>query len=319
MKHLLSIRDLTAGDLQVILALSEQSTRPRVLQDKGVALYFEKPSARTRNSMEMAAAQLGGHPVYLQPAELGIGTRESVEDVTHTLACYHSIIAARVFDHRLLEQMAAVNAAPVLNMLSATDHPLQALADLLTIKQLTGKIEGARVAFIGEGNNVARSLAEACALAGATFVIASPPGHGFLETVPTAREVLDPADAVEGSDIVYTDVWVSMGGEDSDERRALFEPYQVDEALMALAPNASFMHCLPARRGEEVTAPVIDGPRSAVWRQAENRMHTARGAMLWMMGMKPETESKNDQEEAEGGAGLFGRPGHVDHPEVAAD
>lgn len=319
MKHLLSIRDLTAGDLQAILALSEQSTRPRVLQDKGVALYFEKPSARTRNSMELATAQLGGHPVYLQPAELGIGTRESLEDVTHTLACYHSIIAARVFDHRLLEQMAAVNAAPVLNMLSATDHPLQALADLLTIKQLTGKIEGARVAFIGEGNNVARSLAEACALAGATFVIASPPGHGFLETVPTAREVLDPADAVEGSDIVYTDVWVSMGGEDSDERRALFEPYQVDEALMALAPNASFMHCLPARRGEEVTAPVIDGPRSAVWRQAENRMHTARGAMLWMMGMKPETESKNDQEEAEGGAGLFGRPGHVDHPEVAAD
>jgi len=318
-KHLLSIRDLTAGDLQAILALSEQSTLPRVLQDKGVALYFEKPSARTRNSMEMAAAQLGGHLVYLQPAELGIGTRESLEDVTHTLACYHSIIAARVFDHRLLEQMAAVNAAPVLNMLSATDHPLQALADLLTIKQLTGKIEGARVAFIGEGNNVARSLAEACALASATFVIASPPGHGFLETVPTAREVLDPADAVDGADIVYTDVWVSMGVEDSDERRALFEPYQVDEALMALAPNASFMHCLPARRGEEVTAPVIDGPRSAVWRQAENRMHTARGAMLWMMGMKPETESKNDQEEAEGGAGLFGRPGHVDHPQVAAD
>ena len=319
MKHLLSIRDLTAGDLQAILALSEQSTLPRVLQDKGVALYFEKPSARTRNSMEMAAAQLGGHLVYLQPAELGIGTRESLEDVTHTLACYHSIIAARVFDHRLLEQMAAVNAAPVLNMLSATDHPLQALADLMTIKQLTGKIEGARVAFIGEGNNVARSLAEACALVGATFVIASPPGHGFLETVPTAREVLDPADAVDGADIVYTDVWVSMGVEDSDERRALFEPYQVDEALMALAPNASFMHCLPARRGEEVTAPVIDGPRSAVWRQAENRMHTARGAMLWMMGVKPETESKNDQEEAEGGAGLFGRPGHVDHPQVAAD
>ena len=319
MKHLLSIRDLTAADLHAILALSEQPARPRVLQDKGVALYFEKPSARTRNSMEMATAQLGGHPVYLQPAELGISTRETVEDVTHTLACYHSIIAARVFDHRLLEQMAAVNAAPVLNMLSATDHPLQALADLLTIKQLSGKIEGARVAFIGEGNNVARSLAEACALVGATFVIASPPGHGFLETVPTAREVLDPADAVEGADIVYTDVWLSMGAEDSDERRALFEPYQVDEALMALAPNSSFMHCLPARRGEEVTAPVIDGPRSAVWPQAENRMHTARGAMLWMMGVKPETESENDQEEAEGGAGLFGRPGHVDHPEVAAD
>lgn len=276
MKHLLSIEDLTAAELAAILAFSEQAP-PRVLQDKGVALYFEKPSARTRNSMELATAQLGGHPVYLQPAELGIGTRESVADVTRTLACYHAIIAARVFDHGLLEEMAAVNAAPVLNMLSATDHPLQALADLLTIKQLLGRIEGARVAFIGEGNNVSRSLAQACALAGAEFVMASPPGYGL------DGALADPAAAVEGADVVYTDVWVSMGGEDSAERRAAFEPYRVDEALMAVAPDAWFMHCLPARRGEEVTAGVIDGPRSAVWRQAENRMHTARGAMLWML------------------------------------
>ena len=276
MRHLLSIRDLTARDLDTILALSEQPA-PRVLDGKGVALYFEKPSARTRNSMELATAQLGGHPVYLQPSELGIGTRESVADVTRTLACYHAIIAARVFDHSLLEQMAAFNAAPVINLLSGTDHPLQALADLLTIKQLLGRLEGIRVAFIGEGNNVSRSLAEGCALAGAQFVIASPEGHGF------EGAVADPHEAVEDADIVYTDVWVSMGGEDSDERRAAFEPYQVDEALMARAPNAWFMHCLPARRGEEVTAPVIDGPRSAVWRQAENRMHTARGAMLWLL------------------------------------
>jgi ornithine carbamoyltransferase len=276
-RHLLSIRDLSAADLQWILAASEQPA-PRVLQDKGVALYFEKPSARTRNSMELAAAQLGGHPVYLQPNELGIGSRETAADVTRTLACYHSIIAARVFEHGLLEQMAAVNAAPVLNMLSATDHPLQALADLLTIKQLVGRLEGVRIAFIGEGNNVSRSLAEACNLAGAQFVLASPRGHGF------DGALTDPDEAVEGADIVYSDVWVSMGGEDSEDRRALFEPYQVDEALMARAPNAWFMHCLPARRGEEVTAPVIDGPRSAVWRQAENRMHTARGAMLWMLG-----------------------------------
>jgi ornithine carbamoyltransferase len=275
-KHLLSIEDLTAADLAAILALSEQAP-PRVLQDKGVALYFEKPSARTRNSMELATAQLGGHPVYLQPTELGIGTRESVADVTRTLACYHAIIAARVFDHGLLKEMAAVDAAPVLNMLSATDHPLQALADLLTIKQLLGRIEGARVAFIGEGNNVSRSLAQACALAGAEFVMASPPGYGL------EGALADPAAAVEGADVVYTDVWVSMGGEDSAERRAAFEPYRVDEALMAVAPDARFMHCLPARRGEEVTAGVIDGPRSAVWRQAENRMHTARGAMLWML------------------------------------
>jgi ornithine carbamoyltransferase len=275
-KHLLSIRDLSAADLEWILAASEQP-HPRLLQGKGVALYFEKPSSRTRNSMELATAQLGGHPVYIQPNELGIGTRESVADVTHTLACYHAIIAARVFDHGLLEEMAAVNAAPVLNMLSATDHPLQALADLLTVKQLLGRLEGAKIAFIGEGNNVSRSLAEACALVGAEFTSASPEGHGL------DGSVTDPEEAVDGADIVYTDVWVSMGGQDSAERRAAFAPYQVDEALMARAKDAWFLHCLPARRGEEVTAPVIDGPRSAVWRQAENRMHTARSAMLWML------------------------------------
>jgi len=279
-KHLLAIRDLSAGDLRAILDASQQPA-PRVLQDKGVALYFEKPSARTRNSMELAAAQLGGHPVYLQPAELGIGTRESVEDVTRTLACYHAIIAARVFDHQLLEQMAAVNAAPVLNLLSATDHPLQALADLMTIEQLLGRIEGARVAFVGEAHNVARSLAEGCAKLGAAFVIASPPGYGFEGE--DIRQVADPIEAVEGADIVYADVWVSMGDDHSEKKLAAFAPYQVNEALMARAPNAHFMHCLPAHRGEEVSAGVMDGPRSAVWRQAENRMHTARGAMLWML------------------------------------
>jgi ornithine carbamoyltransferase len=165
-------------------------------------------------------------------------------------------------------------------MLSGSDHPLQALADLLTVKQLLGRVEGAKIAFIGEGNNVSRSLAEACALAGAEFIIAAPNGYGL----EGALNVSDPADAVDGADVVYTDVWVSMGGEDSDERRQAFEPYQVDEALMARANDAWFLHCLPARRGEEVTAPVIDGKRSAVWRQAENRMHTARGAMLWMLG-----------------------------------
>ena len=276
MRHLLSIRDLAASDLEWILSASEQPY-PRVLEGKGVALYFEKPSARTRNSMELAAAQLGGHPVYIQKDELGIGGRESVADVTRTLACYHAIIAGRVFDHGLLEQMARVNAAPVLNMLSGSDHPLQALADLLTVKQLLGGLDGKKIAFIGEGNNVSRSLAEACALAGAKFVIASPPGYGL------AGSITDTTEAVDGADIVYTDVWVSMGGEEHDERRKAFEPYQVDEALMARANDAWFMHCLPARRGEEVTAPVIDGPRSAVWRQAENRMHTARGAMLWML------------------------------------
>ena len=280
MRHLLAISDLTAADLRTILDLS-QGPAPRILQDKGVALYFEKPSARTRNSMELAAAQLGGHPVYLQPAELGIGTRESIEDVTLTLACYHAIVAARVFDHALLEHMAAVKCAPVLNMLSDTHHPLQALADLLTIEQLLGRIEGAKIAFVGEAHNVARSLAEGCALLGAEFVIASPERYGFGGE--QIRQMADPAEAVEGADIVYADVWVSMGDEHCDDKLAALAPYQVNAALMAHAPDAHFLHCLPAHRGQEVTADVIDGPRSAVWRQATNRMHSARGAMLWML------------------------------------
>lgn len=282
MRHLLSIRDVPAAGIEAILGLSEQPACPRILQDKGVALYFEKPSARTRNSMEMAVVQLGGHPVYLQPAELGIGTRESAEDVARTLACYHAIVAARVFDHGLLAQLAALDAAPVLNMLSGTDHPLQALADLLTIKQLLGRLQGIRVAFIGEGNNVARSLAEGCAKVGAEFVIAGPEDYDFEGE--DIRQVRDPEEAVEGADIVYADVWVSMGDKPCERKLAALAPYQVNEALMDRAPNARFLHCLPAHRGEEVTAGVIDGPRSAVWRQAANRMHTARGAMLWMLG-----------------------------------
>jgi len=282
-KHLLAVRDLTPEEFQTILDLSEGAAG-RPLQDKGVALYFEKPSARTRNSMEMAVAQLGGHPVYLQPQELGIGTRESVEDVTRTLACYHSVIAARVFDHALLEQMTAVGAAPILNMLSATDHPLQALADMLTIKQLLGRLEGVRIAFIGEANNVSRSLGEACALVGATMLIASPQGFGFATPMPAVYQTDDPAEAVDGADIVYSDVWLSMGDEDSAERRELFAPFAADETLMSRVPDAHFLHCLPAIRGEEVTAGVIDGPRSAVWRQAENRMHTGRGALRWLLG-----------------------------------
>lgn len=282
MKHLLAIRDLSADDLLTILSLSE-GPAPRPLEGKGVALYFQKPSARTRNSMEMATVQLGGHPVYIRKDEIDPGVRESPEDVAHTLACYHAIIAGRVFDHGLLEQMASANAAPVLNMLSATDHPLQALADLLTIKQLLGRVQGSKVAFIGEGNNVSRSLGEACALADSEFVIASPESYGFKDEIDGVKQVADPAEAVEGADIVYTDVWVSMGDEDSPERRQAFEPYQVNEALMNKAPNARFLHCLPAHRGEEVTAGVIDGARSEVWKQAENRMHSARGAMLWLL------------------------------------
>jgi ornithine carbamoyltransferase len=286
--HLLKIRDLGREALEQILALSERQHPRRPLQGRGIALYFEKPSARTRNSMEMAVIQLGAHPVYIQKDELGLGVRESAEDVARSLACYHSLIAARVKDHELLDRMAAAVGTPVLNMLSSSDHPLQALADLLTVKQLFGRIEGIRIAYIGDVNTVAVSLAEGCSLLGAEFVAASPEGYGFADPPSGVRQVIDPAEAVEGADIVYTDVWVSMGqDEQAEARRAALSSYQVGAALMARAPEAWFLHCLPARRGEEVTDDVIDGPRSAVWRQAENRMHTARGAMAWMLGVNP--------------------------------
>ncbi|MFL6845315.1 MAG: ornithine carbamoyltransferase [Allosphingosinicella sp.] len=289
MSRLLTIAELGAEGLNEILALSERRDLGRPLDGKGVALVFQKPSARTRNSMEMAVVQLGGHPVYIQKEEVGLGTRESAEDVARTLACYHEIIAARVMDHRDLEAMAAATRVPLLNMLSDRAHPLQALADLLTVKQLLGRIEGARIAYVGDGdNNVCRSLAEACALAGAELRIASPEGYGLPESLDRVTQLADPAQAVEGADIVYTDVWVSMGQDgESEARLKAFEPYRVDEALMARSPKAHFLHCLPARRGEEVGAGVIDGPRSAVWKQAENRMHTARGALAWLMGVRP--------------------------------
>ncbi|MDP8995352.1 MAG: ornithine carbamoyltransferase, partial [Pseudomonadota bacterium] len=253
MRHLLAIADLTGEELERILANAERDLG-RPLAGKGVALLFQKPSARTRNSMEMAVVQLGGHPVTIQKEEVGLGTRESTEDVARTLACYHAVIAARVVDHRDLEAMAAAAAAPLLNMLSDKAHPLQALADMLTLKQVAGRIAGARIAFIGDGDsNVCRSLAEACARLGAELRIASPEGYGLADPPEGVRQLADPAEAVEGADIIYTDVWVSMGqDEEAERRRAAFAGYRVDEALMERAPGAAFLHCLPARRGEEV-------------------------------------------------------------------
>ncbi len=288
MTDLLSIADLPEGAVEEILALSERADLGRPLHGKGVALVFEKPSARTRNSTEMAVVQLGGHPVYIQKEEVGIDTRESAEDVARTLACYHSIICARVIDHRHLERMAAATGVPVANLLSDTDHPFQAFADLLTVKQLLGRLEGARIAWVGDAdNNVARSLAQACVAVGAELTLASPEAYALADAPYGVRHVVDPAEAVEGAQFVYTDVWVSMGQDDEAEaRREAFAAYQVSEALMARAGDAWFLHCLPARRGEEVTHGVMESPKSAVWRQAENRMHTARGALAWLAGMR---------------------------------
>jgi ornithine carbamoyltransferase len=288
-KDLLTVADLGREGVAAILALSERRDLRDVLAGKGVALVFQKPSARTRNSMEMAVVQLGGHPVYIQKEEVGLGTRETAEDVARTLACYHEVIAARVMDHSDLVAMAAATDRPVLNMLSDIAHPLQALADLLTVKQLLGTLEGKRIAYVGDGdNNVCRSLAEGCSALGVELVVASPAGYGLPERLEHVTQTEDPAEAVAGAHIVYTDVWVSMGQDDeAAARMQALAPYQVNQALMARCPDARFLHCLPARRGEEVTAAVIDGPRSAVWQQAENRMHTARGALAWMVGARP--------------------------------
>jgi ornithine carbamoyltransferase len=282
---LLTIDELGRDGLLEILALAERASLGRPLAGKGVALVFQKPSARTRNSMEMACVQLGGHPVYIQKDEVGLGSRESAEDVARTLACYHSVIAARVMDHRELVRMAAAVDVPVLNMLSDTDHPLQALADLLTVKQLVGRLEGARIAYVGDAdNNVARSLAQACVLTGAELTLASPEAYRLRDAPYGVRQVADPVEAVKDAQIVYTDVWVSMGQDDEAETRlAAFADYQVDEALMARADDAWFLHCLPARRGEEVTDGVMESAKSGVWLQAENRMHTARGALAWLV------------------------------------
>jgi ornithine carbamoyltransferase len=285
---ILAIRDLSADALRQILELSERPECGRPLAGQGVAMLFQKASARTRNSTEMAVVQLGGHPVTIARDEVGLGSRESVEDVARTLQCYHALIAARVADHQLLERMAAAADVPVLNMLSDSDHPLQALADLLTVKQLAGRVEGVPIAYVGDANNVCRSLAEACSALGAELTIASPAGYSLSDAPAGVRQVEDPAEAVAGARFVYTDVWVSMGQDgEAVSRRATLGSYQVDAALMDGSDDAWFLHCLPARRGEEVTDEVIDGPRSAVWRQAANRMHTARGAMAWMLGVRP--------------------------------
>lgn len=289
-RDLLTIGALDRESLGRILELSTGDASGRPLAGKGVALVFQKPSARTRNSMEMAVVQLGGHPVYIQKDEVGLGTRESAEDVARTLACYHALIAARVMDHRHLDQLAAAVDVPVLNMLSDSDHPLQALADLFTVRQLRGTLEGARIAYVGDANNVARSLAQGCALLGVELRVASPDGYGFSPEElggfgAAVTQTDDPVEAVKGAQFVYTDVWVSMGQDDEAEARNMaLAPYRVDERLMAQADDAWFLHCLPAKRGHEVTDGVIDSARSAVWRQAENRMHTARGAMAWMLG-----------------------------------
>lgn len=294
MRHFLEIDDLAPGELRTVLDIAANPGGARPLDGAGMALIFEKPSARTRNSMEMAVVQLGGHPVTIRGDEVGLDVRESVEDVTRTLACFHAAIGARVFEHSKLERMVAVSPVPIVNMLSDAAHPLQALADMLTLRDEFGSdLAGRSIAYVGDANNVLRSLALAAGMLGVEVRIATPrgyrPGESDLDRIrATGIEPMvtgDPREAVSGADAVYTDVWVSMGDEaETAERLASFEGFTIDEALADLMePDGIFLHCLPAHLGQEVTRDVIEGPRSRVWRQAENRMHAARGLLTWIM------------------------------------
>lgn len=293
MRHLLEIDDLTVDELHHVLALAQADSPPQVLAGKGMALVFEKPSLRTRNSMEMAVFQLGGRPVYIQGNEIGLDERESVEDVTKTLAGYHAAIGARVFEHSKVERMAAVDRIPIVNLLSDAAHPMQALADVLTVIEEFGSVEGRSIAYIGDSNNVTRSLGLAVGMLGGEFRIASPVDYSFGESDlarlrsagGVVRTMTDPYEAVEGVDVVYSDVFTSMGQETETELRLrIFADYQVNTELMRAAGDAVFLHCLPAHRGEEVTNDVVDSPKSRVWKLAENRMHAARGYLAFALG-----------------------------------
>jgi ornithine carbamoyltransferase len=295
-RHLLDVTDFTPDEVRTVLSLAEApiESLQRPLEGRGAALIFEKPSNRTRHSMEMAVVQLGGHPVYTRGEEVGFDTREPVEDVARIMEGYHALIAARVFDHLTVTRMAAVVDVPVVNMLSDHSHPLQAFADALTMQQRLGSLAGRTVAYVGDYNNVARSLAEVSAMLGMHIRLACP--HGFDATVtelerlellgaPSVEQSIRPAEAVAGAHAVHTDTWVSMGQEtEKQERLRQFEGYTVDESMMSLAdPAAIFLHCLPAYRGIEVASEVIDGPQSAVYQQGHNRLHAARGALAFLL------------------------------------
>jgi ornithine carbamoyltransferase len=298
MKHLLEIDDLTPDELSSII---EHARLPvadlgRPLAGDGVGCYFAKQSARTRNSTEMAVVQLGGHPVYITDAEVSLGQRESVSDVTHTLACYHRIVCARVYGHDVLEEMAGLDVVPIVNLLSDSGHPLQAIADVLTIIGEFGTVQGKVVTYVGDANNVTRSLALAVGALGGEVRVVSPPGRKFSDVdadrIAAAGIELKWSDRIDdlvpGSDVIYSDTWVSMGEESMREAKLReFEGFQVTGDLLTLAPRSIFMHCLPAHRGEEVTDEVLDGPQSRIWAQAANRLSSARG-VLWFLSTHPE-------------------------------
>jgi len=302
MRHLCSLFDLTGADVFEILALAKDlktqlahDQRPMLFERKTLALVFEKPSLRTRNSFEVAAIHLGGGSTFLTAQDAGLNGRESVSDVARVMSSYADTIAMRTFSQSLIEDFAANSSCPIINALSDMRHPCQALTDLLTMQEEFGELRGLSLVYVGDGNNVAASLAIASAMVGISLTIAAPEGYwldqGLLDEIhhryPAAEldQVGNASQAVSNADVVYTDVWASMGQEsEASDRSKVFSSFQVNSELMSLAPDrCRFMHDLPARRGLEVTADVIDGPNSVVFQQAENRMHLAKALLAWLM------------------------------------
>jgi ornithine carbamoyltransferase len=287
-RHLLTGSELSADDLGAILhragELKSSPRASRALQSRIVALVFDKPSTRTRVSFEAGIVELGGHPMILRGDEMQRSRGESVGDTARVLSAHVDAVGVRTGPDEVLEQLAAEGSIPVFNMLTAGHHPCQALADLFTLQETFGSLTGRRLAYVGDGNNVARSLAVLGETAGVEVVIASPEGYA-IEPVAGARLVEDPAEAVAGAHAIYTDVWVSMGDEETaDARRAALAPYRIDDALLDRAdPGAVALHCLPAHPGEEITAEVLYGERQRIWQQAENRRHVQKALLEWLL------------------------------------
>lgn len=313
MRHFLSISDLSREEAQFLLAeaarlkaeLSESPERQRgTLGGATLAMLFEKPSLRTRTSFDVGMFQLGGHAVYLAPSEVGLGERESVPDVARVLGRMCDAIMARVFRHETVVEIARCAGVPVINGLCDREHPCQALADLLTLREHKG-LAGRKLAYVGDGNNVCHSLILLCAKLGVDFSCATPPGYEPLPEIvgqaqidadatgATLQVLADPRAAVEGADAVYTDVWTSMGQEEENAaRQAVFPPFQLNAQLLGFAKeDAIVLHDLPAHRGEEISAEVLDGPRSCVFEQAENRLHAQKAVLTWLFGQRHAQEA----------------------------
>lgn len=301
MRHLITLDDVSPAEVETIFALTtdlkdkfRKGVREPLLPGRVMALVFEKPSLRTRVSFEAGMAHLGGKSLALGD-EAGFGKRETLADFTRVLSEMVDVIVVRSKKHQTVVDMAALSSCSVINGLTDLDHPCQALADLYTLRERFGSLKGLRLAWVGDGNNVARSLATGCAKVGAEFAIAAPKGYevdpAFVTALRKANpgaslvETTDPREAVAGASAVYTDVWASMGQEgEMEQRRRDFAPYQVNATLMAAAPKqAVFMHCLPAKRGEEVTDEVMDSPQSVIVPQAGNRMHAQKGVLIWLL------------------------------------